>query len=255
VKHILGPANRVAVERLACRHMGVVFDYDGTLAPAASPREVEMRPATRHLLEATARIYPCAVISSRPIDDLARHLAGTNVGCLLGSHGGRWAGAAGDVRSRVAAWRRLLGALLEPVRGVVIEDRWYSLSIHYRQARDRRWAERAVLDALGALSGARIVTGRWVFEVLPEGAPDKGAAVVGMRRLFGCDAVLYVGDDATDEDVFAAGLDDPSLLGVRVGLSRFSGAAFYLRDQREVDDLLRLLLAQRHGNHGQPRLH
>ena len=259
MRHILAHAHRAALDRAAARHLALILDFDGTLAPHAStPRDAEMRPATRHLIEAAARTYPCAIVSSRPVDDLARHVAGTSVGCLIGSHGGRWAGGPGeriDVRQRVAAWRRLLGALLEPVRGVVIEDRWYSLSLHYRQARDRRWAERAILDALGTLSGARIVTGRWVFEILPEGSPDKGAAVLGVRRLFGCDAALYLGDDTTDEDVYTAAVTDADLIGVRVGHSRYSGAAYYLRDQREVDDLLRVLIALRHGGHGGGRGH
>ena len=55
---------------------------------------------------------------------------------------------------------------------------------------------------------------------------------------------MYVGDDETDEDVFA--LDQPGqLLTVRVGPKRSSSAAYYIRTQAEVDRLLGSLLAFR----------
>jgi trehalose-6-phosphatase len=53
--------------------------------------------------------------------------------------------------------------------------------------------------------------------------------------------VLYVGDDDTDEDVFVLGGSD-GLLGIRVGESEESAAAYCVRDQESVDELLGLLL-------------
>jgi trehalose 6-phosphate phosphatase len=59
-----------------------------------------------------------------------------------------------------------------------------------------------------------------------------------------CDTAIYVGDDETDEDVFA--LDQPGrLLTIRVGRGRGSHAAYYLRAQAAVDDLLALLVRLR----------
>ena len=51
---------------------------------------------------------------------------------------------------------------------------------------------------------------------MPEGAPHKGDAILQLRKLADADTALYVGDDFTDEDVFA--LDQPGrLLTVRIG--------------------------------------
>jgi trehalose 6-phosphate phosphatase len=88
----------------------------------------------------------------------------------------------------------------------------------------------------------RIVGGKLVFNLLPERAPHKGLALRAARARFGCETALYVGDDETDEDVFA--LDEHgTLLTVRVERSRGSCAAYYLQDQDEIDPFLEALIA------------
>ena len=79
------------------------------------------------------------------------------------------------------------------------------------------------------------------MNLLPAGA-NKGAAVDRVRRQLGCELALYVGDDGTDEDAFAAG---PSVLGVRVGPSADTAARYCLRDQDQVDELLERLFSLR----------
>jgi trehalose 6-phosphate phosphatase len=103
-----------------------------------------------------------------------------------------------------------------------------------------------VLAAAAALPGARIVTGKKVCNVLPRDAPDKGAALEVARVALACDAAIYVGDDDTDEDVFRLRPAWP-LLTVRVGARRPSRAAFHLRRQRLLDDLLEVLVRLRLG--------
>ena len=56
------------LEHLAQTNALVVLDYDGTLAPLGG--DCEMRPQTRALLAALARLYPVAVISGRRRADL-----------------------------------------------------------------------------------------------------------------------------------------------------------------------------------------
>jgi trehalose 6-phosphate phosphatase len=77
--------------------------------------------------------------------------------------------------------------------------------------------------------------------LLPITAPHKGIALERERERLRCDTAIFVGDDKTDEDVFA--LDQPGrLLGIRVGRSRTSAAAYYIPSQRSIDDLLRALV-------------
>lgn len=78
-----------------------------------------------------------------------------------------------------------------------------------------------------------------MLNVVPAEAPDKGAALLRAREQLRCRRALYVGDDDTDEDVFALRL--PEVLGIRVGERRSSQARYALRSQLEIDALLALL--------------
>jgi trehalose 6-phosphate phosphatase len=55
-----------------------------------------------------------------------------------------------------------------------------------------------------------------------------------------CSAALYVGDDVTDEDVFA--LRDARILTVRIGKKKGSSARYFLKRQAELAEVLRLLV-------------
>jgi len=127
---------------------------------------------------------------------------------------------------------------------VWIEDKKDTLTIHFRSASSRPRARRAVLRIARALPHARLVAGHFGINLIPVGSPDKGTAVRRLQRRARSRAALYVGDDGSDELVFSNGRGR-GLVTVRVGRSRASRAAYYLRDQREIDDLLALLVALR----------
>jgi trehalose 6-phosphate phosphatase len=98
----------------------------------------------------------------------------------------------------------------------------------------------------GTLQKARTIQGIEVVNIVPSDAPHKGMALERERARLCCDTAIYVGDDETDEDVFA--LDQPGrLLGIRVGRKKNSRADFYLEAQEKIDDLLRLLVRLREG--------
>ena len=80
------------------------------------------------------------------------------------------------------------------------------------------------------------------MNVLPYGV-HKGTALESERIRLGCVSALYVGDDETDEDVFAGGAR--RRLGIRVSRDAASRARYYLRDQAEVDALLEALVRLR----------
>ena len=131
--------------------------------------------------------------------------------------------------------------------GVELEDKRYSLSLHYRRATNKRAARDALRDAAAALPApARVVLGKQVINVVPAGAPDKGSALLALRERLGAETALFVGDDVTDEDVFR--IDQPdTLLTIRVGVKKTSAAAFAIPSQRDIDALLRRLIALREG--------
>jgi trehalose 6-phosphate phosphatase len=245
VRDILARANHQVLARVASSHVLLAFDYDGTLAPIVrDPDRAHMRERTRELLERVANAYPCVVISGRSQEDVQQRVSEAGVFEVIGNHGLEPRCPQEADAARVRAWMPSLERRLGRVPGVVIEDKVYSVSVHYRRARDRRKARRAILRAVSDLDGARVIGGKSVINLLPREGPHKGTALETAREQLRCDLALYVGDDETDEDVFA--LDDPQrLLTVRVRPKRTSRAAFYISNQKSVDVLLATLLQLR----------
>jgi trehalose 6-phosphate phosphatase len=243
--HILAKRHVHTLADFASSNVLLAFDYDGTLAPIVSDPSVACLPrGTRRLLATAATRYPCVVISGRARHDLVKRVGNIPVFHLSGNHGLEpWAQNAVYER-RVTGWVRRLRDRLQPYPGVIVEDKTYSVTIHYRHARRRRVTLAAIDEAVRGLRGARSLGGKDAISLVPSGAPTKGAALERARRLLACDTAIYVGDDQTDEDAFCAARAD-RLLAIRIGARRQSRARYYLRNQREIDDLLRALLVFR----------
>jgi trehalose 6-phosphate phosphatase len=245
MKNVLSLPNRWLLEELAWSRVLLAFDYDGTLAPiVADPERARMRQQTRELLAGLTKLYPVVVISGRAQLDAVERLRGVGVRQVVGNHGIEPWHAARRHMLEVRRWRPVLEACLAPLKGVTIEDKVFSVAIHYRHSREKKKVKAAILEVAAALDGVRVIGGKQAVNLLPAGAPHKGIALERERERLGCDTALYVGDDETDEDVFA--LDQPGrLLAVRVGAKRTSLAAYYIPNQRAIDDLLRALIEHR----------
>ncbi len=246
MKYVFDAGGRAELARLARSNTLVAFDFDGTLAPIVADRDLaQMRPETRGLLARVNAQYPCAVISGRGLDDVASRLEATGVRHVVGNHGMEPGSRLGEFERAAElgfeeARRRLAGH-----EGLDFEHKRYSFAVHYRRSRDRDAARRAIDETIASLSVAtRVVPGHLVVNVMPHGAPDKGDALDHLRVELACELALFVGDDITDEDVFRH-VGDGRVVGVRVGRSDESSATWFVRDQDEVDELLRVLVALR----------
>lgn len=242
-RDILARAHVDVLRQVGWSNVLIGLDYDGTLAPIVSqPEQARMRARTRKLLAEVARLYPCAIISGRARSDLLRRLRGVGQIDTVGNHGIESARGTASFAGEVRRWAPLLAGRLAGLQGVAIEDKGQSLAIHYRHSRARRVARAAIEAALSSIRPARIIGGKLVYNVLPEGAPHKGMALLAARDRYRCDAALYIGDDDTDEDVFS--LEDPGrLLSIRVGPSDRSRASYFIRTQRDIDAVLTILAA------------
>ena len=245
MRHILSPAQLPLLRRFSWSRVLLAFDFDGTLSPIVrDPAEARLRRRTRTLLGRLARLYPCAVISGRSRPDVVHRLAAIPLQAVSGNHGLEPSHAYERYERLVRSWSVTLRPRLARVQGVVLEDKRYSLAIHYRLARRPREAMARIRDAIAPLSRVRVIGGKTVLNLIPEGAPHKGTALEAIRAQLGCDTAIYVGDDDTDEDVFLMAAHQ-FFLGVRVGRNRRSLAGYYLENQREVDALLEVLLSFR----------
>jgi len=245
MKYLLSPNNLEALKRLAWSNVLLGFDYDGTLAPIVDvPAEARMRSRTRQLLETVASNYPSVVISGRAQTDIMRRTRGLGLREVIGNHGLEPRHHSGPIAAEVRRWVPLLEASLAGIKGLFIEDKMFSIAIHYRNCREKRKARSSILAAIADLGRARVVGGKLVFNVLSEKAPHKGLALLAARDRSHCDTALYIGDDETDEDVFT--LEEPGrLLTVRVERAKGSRADYFIRNQGEIDAFLQALIACR----------
>lgn len=195
------------------------LDFDGTLAPVASrPELVELPDSTRQVLAALARDHLVCVVSGRGLNDLR---AKTSLAELYyaADHGHRVQGPAGtnidfevgpEDRGDLEAASYELDQRLRSIEGAVVETKGVSLSIHYRLvSEEQRPAVRQIVTEVArALPGFRLSSGKLVHELLPDSGWNKGQAVMWLlrrARLSAKDACpLCLGDDRTDEDMFAA---------------------------------------------------
>ena len=240
---------------LPCRRIILLSDFDGTLAPIRpTPAEARMPARTRKLLYLLSN-HPSitvGIVTGRSLPDIRRKVGKSHM-LLVANHGFEiffdrlswvhpWAERAVPLLRQLALRLR---KQLRPFSGVLVENKRYTLSVHYRSVpkRDVRRMREVVLDFLLPFwKDFRITEGKKVVELRPNVPWDKGTAIQRVltllkREKHGC--VIYIGDDTTDEDAFE------TLRGggitVVVGRKKQSRAAYWVRDPAEVWEFLAAL--------------
>lgn len=241
MRYLLTVRGRHQLRERVGRDPLLAFDLDGTLAPISpDPAEAALSPVTHGLLKALAQRCPVVIVSGRARKDVFSRLAGVPVREVYGNHGIEPTHASSVLRDQVARWTEVLRSRLSAWRGVRVEDKLYSLTIHYRQEPRPERARAAAELAASSLASARLLPGKFCLNVLPVGIANKGNALLDAQRRLGCDSAIYIGGDETDEDVFST-CDPEQVLGISVGRRTMSSAAYYLRQQSEVELVLQLL--------------
>jgi trehalose 6-phosphate phosphatase len=258
------PVHDAVRTRLAGAPLVVMLDVDGTLAPIAPRPELAQVPATTSqcvaALAAGAHVI-VALVSGRAAADARRLVRVANT-WVIGNHGYEIVSPDGEslVDPQVEPYRNLVaqaGRRLEPrlahVAGVIVEDKRWTLSVHYRLA-DPAVVPRVrglVEDTAQAL-GLHITDGKMVFEIRPPARVDKGTAVLTLAaRLHALGegaSLVFIGDDRTDEDAFRAlRLRQRNSVTVRVAPDENTGTAaeFAVADPEEVLRFLEWLRAER----------
>ena len=248
MKNILAKAQKPTLKRFANSETLIALDFDGTLtASSKEPRSAQLRAATRRMLAAVAARYPTVVISGRARADVLARLEGVPLRAVIGNHGLEPSPEAQSYRATVKSWLPNLRAQLESEQGIEIENKLYSLSIHYRRSKAKRRALSAIRRAIAELGdAARALEGKQVVNLLPAEAPNKTEALLAQQDSLSTKAAIYLGDDIAGDPVFGSG--DPSkLLSVHVGRAANTNAGYYLPKQTDVDRFLASLLELRPG--------
>ena len=232
------------------QRVALFLDLDGTLAPIMPrPDDVGPDPARARLLVRLREALEdrVAVVSGRSLPDLD-HILDRGVAAIGAVHGLVRRSADGAVtalepHAGLEDARRILGELAHCDRGLLLEDKGLSVALHYRSAPSAAEAVIEAAERLSKATGLILQLGDMVAELRTPGA-DKGAALTAFLReapFLGA-LPVFVGDDLTDEDGFAAA-ERLGGFGVLVGEPRPTTARYGLADPKDVSRWLQALTA------------
>lgn len=258
------PVRESLAERLGGTPLVIMLDVDGTLAPIAPrPQDATVPPETRRIISALAARPGISVglVSGRAAADARRMVSVANV-WVIGNHGYETVGPDGEefvdprflaYRTTIAQAARRIGPQVAAVPGVIFEDKIWTLTVHYRLADPAVVPRlRATVEETVRQFGLRLTEAKLAFEVRPPARVDKGTAVLTLAlRLGGLKpeaAIVFAGDDHTDEDAFRALRGRlPRAVTVRIthGEQVPTAAEFTVRDTGELRVFLEWLLESR----------
>jgi trehalose 6-phosphate phosphatase len=228
----------VPVPHLLVPHLNeiaILLDIDGTLLDLMpTPREVWVPPGLRETLNGLlARTSGAlALVSGRSLNDIDLIFAPREYPAV-GGHGAelRLASDSEAVATHAPPMdkelKKRLAAIAALSPGILLEDKGYSLALHYRLAPH---AEKAIYEAVSLIRAdlpnapIEVLPGKCVCEIKHSGfTKATGVRELMTREPFKGRKPLFIGDDVTDETVFAI-------------MSDFDGVAFSVgRRARGVD--------------------
>ena len=234
----------------AARKRVLLLDYDGTLVSFyGRPQDAKPDETLMGILRGLSSdpSNHTFLLSGRRIADLQTWFGHLPELGLAGEHGARWrepGSAEWRSRSEDAEWKQSVRPILEHFTertpGSSVEEKECALVWHYRQAEPEfaDWLAAeivAMLEGMLAETELRAYRGNKIVEVKPMSA-NKGAFTAAILERYGdTELVLALGDDRTDEDMFAQ-LPTPAWT-VHVG-RHTTKASYFVPDVRSARDVL-----------------
>jgi trehalose 6-phosphate phosphatase len=228
----------------------VLLDIDGTLLDfAPTPREVWVPPELARTLNHLARRTngALALVSGRSINDIDLIFA-PDIFPAIGGHGAEMrinpADEPGAALQMDKELKRRLAAIAKLSPGILLEDKGYSLALHYRLAPH---AEKAIYEAVSLIRAdlpnapIEVLPGKLVCEIKLAGfTKATGVLELMKHEPFKGRRPFFIGDDVTDETVFAI-MPDLNGLAFSVG-RRAKGVAAHFDAPSDVREFLAHLL-------------
>ena len=248
------------VQEIASRsgQAAVFLDYDGTLTRIAShPEDAWLSDSMRQALRELAARVPLAILSGRDLDDVRRRVDIAGI-VYAGSHGFDIAGPHGLRRQmgseflpKLDTARKELQEALDGISGARVERKRFSIAAHYRNVKEENVprVKQAVEEVASRHRELRKMTGKKVYELLPDIDWDKGRALMWLLETPGLEGgnifPIYIGDDRTDEDAFRA-LEKRGVAILVSEQPQVTAASYWLHNPEEVEEFLQKIADRLH---------
>jgi trehalose 6-phosphate phosphatase len=256
MEHLFSALPKILEQTQRAKQVLFLSDYDGTLTPIVEKPELALLSESTRMIIQTLSRYPhftVGIVSGRSLVDLKERV---NVHPLIyaGNHGYEIQGPgisfinpiADELKLFLRILHQILVMTIGSIKGVLIEDKGFTLSVHYRQVEAENIPEitnfvEKTITGQNSRGLVKVTPGKKVYEIKPALQWDKGKAIQLLMKRYGKGGwqsgllPIYLGDDLTDEDGFRVIEKYGRGISVHVGEPKPDSAArYFLNSPEEV---------------------
>jgi trehalose 6-phosphate phosphatase len=199
-------AVKKATQVLAVRPSALITDIDGTISRIVSrPEDAVVTERVQQALGIlVGEVALVAVVTARE-ETVARQMVGVPELIYVGNYALDMVDGPAD-EGRLAATKEAVRPLLADLPCLSLEEKGLTFALHYRNCEEPDVRERLLqaVTPIAAATGAKVLEGKQVIELVPADHPDKGNALTKLLDRHGVQGVVYLGDDLSDLPVFRA---------------------------------------------------
>lgn len=254
--------NNFSKRLLSSSKVELFLDYDGTITPIhKTPSETILSSDTIHILQQLIQLpnVRVTILTGRSMKDIRKFIPFENIR-LVANHGfhiymdgNEWVHP--DAESSFPKMHQLQDILLTALKSfsnVFVENKQFTLGIHYRNAaaKDTPIVKELTKKNISSFDPKLVITeSKEVIEVQPPVKWGKGNAVSKILKVHPYphnSLKIYIGDDITDEDAFQ--VLKSSGITIYVGEISETKAQYYVENVKEVLQILRMIIKLRTHN-------
>lgn len=228
----------------------LLLDFDGTISPIVKdPKDAVLLPKNKALLKKLKKLnVKVGIVTGRALKDIIKKVGlkgiiyAANHGMEIYANGHMLLDKGTHFRKPLKKVADTLEPALTKIKGTIVERKGLSIAIHFRKTPKRLHKivgkiVKKLASPFLAKYRLKLTSGKMIWEIRPANFWNKGKAVLWIWKKLAPSAIpIYVGDDKTDEDAFAA--IRKSGITIRIGRKKGSKAKYYANSFEEIFKIL-----------------